>query len=1012
MIQFLAQTIREHLLTPKRLIVPQRRIGDQWVRQVVRGGQGVVQLWVTPLKTLAVELAERRMSAENVTLIGPRGQDCIITKIVRSMRRNKANRYLAGLTDAPGLFERMTQTINDLRLADVAPTQFTKEAFVNPQKGKELAELLAHYIHELKINHWIDEAQLYQWAVEGILDEPHHFGDTLFLMPEPSFAFGLAQRLLDQIPLDRRISLLSDEPGLLLPDEPATDLQRLRFLDQPDKAPPRLGNNSVRFVRALGEANEVRQVLRTCLAEAIALDEVEILITDRDTYVPLLYETISELQSRDDELTHFGAESWINFADGLPTTFARPGAALAAWVQWVEDDYAQAKLAAMLADGMFALDALLGEGVYAEPLAILLRQLPIGWGRERYRSQIEQAITQSREERGPRTQQLQHLLSFCVRLIELLPAQEPTASEWLNGADRFLELWAAGDNALDNYARQKLRAEVADQHLWLEASGLLHEYDARSWLAALPARTWVDQQGPMPGMLHAATWDRGGHSGRPYTFILGMDEKRMCFASSQDPLLLDAERQLLSPELRTANHAFSDKRSRWHRLLASLRGQVCLSFNGYDLASDQELSPSPLFLASMRLVAAANTSEADQFVHASWIANGSAACLWPQERWWQRLPVGSSLKNPDSMFKHLGALLHAGLLAERARQSSAFTEFDGYVAEVGRAFAKDTQSKPIFSAWSLEMLGRCPLAYFYSKCLELRAVDVLTKEPSQWLPSYRAGTLLHRVFQEFFILLRHRKEKPNRQHHWPILLDLLHDWMETLSKEHPVTSQVAKANQIRDFETAARLFLIEESELADSHEVLYLESNIGLQYAQPGRELDSLEPVAWSLDEQRSIHLGGCIDRIDRLKNKTTAEYVVWDYKTGGSSRFEGQSFQQGRLLQHALYWHMAQEQLRKQTDADAKVTQVGYFFPSKQGKGARYVWSAEELMEAKGILDRLYRIVESGAFLATDKPEDCKYCEFNSVCRLPEDVEASQRKLMNVDNKVLLPMRELRHGK
>jgi hypothetical protein len=61
--------------------------------------------------------------------------------------------------------------------------------------------------------------------------------------------------------------------------------------------------------------------------------------------------------------------------------------------------------------------------------------------------------------------------------------------------------------------------------------------------------------------------------------------------------------------------------------------------------------------------------------------------------------------------------------------------------------------------------------------------------------------------------------------------------------------------------------------------------------------------------------------------------------------------------------------------------------------------------------MGRLCQIVASGAFLATNNPEeDCGYCDYRLICHdLAATAAASQLKLDNGKNKALKPIRELR---
>ncbi len=71
--------------------------------------------------------------------------------------------------------------------------------------------------------------------------------------------------------------------------------------------------------------------------EGIPLDHVELLCTDKATYIPLIYETFPRLivdDASDDDIP-------VTFQEGLPARRFRPGRALVAWLAWMRDDYPQ-----------------------------------------------------------------------------------------------------------------------------------------------------------------------------------------------------------------------------------------------------------------------------------------------------------------------------------------------------------------------------------------------------------------------------------------------------------------------------------------------------------------------------------------------------------------------------------------------------------------------------------------------------------------------------------------------
>jgi hypothetical protein len=73
------------------------------------------------------------------------------------------------------------------------------------------------------------------------------------------------------------------------------NIDLLRWLYQPDEAPKPKKDDSVSMFHALGESNEVREVFRQILKKEIPLDDVEILVSNVDPYISMIYEIITSL---------------------------------------------------------------------------------------------------------------------------------------------------------------------------------------------------------------------------------------------------------------------------------------------------------------------------------------------------------------------------------------------------------------------------------------------------------------------------------------------------------------------------------------------------------------------------------------------------------------------------------------------------------------------------------------------------------------------------------------------
>ena len=141
-----------------------------------------------------------------------------------------------------------------------------------------------------------------------------------------------------------------------------------------------------------------------------------------------------------------------------------------------------------------------------------------------------------------------------------------------------LRTLARNVNQVDRFAVLKLVDEISEMQHCLSLCDEGSSFDANDWLARLPDEARVLGGGPRPSCLHVAHVLSGGHTGRPRTFIVGLDDSRFPGAGHQDPLLLDSERRKISPELATATARLEQGLGDFVRLLARLRGELTLSF--------------------------------------------------------------------------------------------------------------------------------------------------------------------------------------------------------------------------------------------------------------------------------------------------------------------------------------------------------------------------------------------------------------------------------------------------
>ncbi|NUN98704.1 MAG: PD-(D/E)XK nuclease family protein, partial [Candidatus Omnitrophica bacterium] len=983
LLEALAEICRKHPLREKWLLAPNARAGHQWLEALARSGTGVVNLHVKTVRGLARDLAAPRMRALRISLLSKLGQSIVAQRVWERSARTGGG-YLRNLTPTPRLFDRLASTLIELRRAGLSPADLIPERFEAPIKGRELGMLLGLWIEELDRIRRTDHGGVLALALERLRTDPDAApGAVVALLPEDLELQGLEKELLTTVLAENLIKLP---------------------VDSPDSLPDSL---HLSFFHAHGEINEAREALRRCLEAGAPLDRVEIVASDKESYVPILHELFESRfwPARGEE----NASPPITFADGIPASYSRPGKALTLWLEWIREGFPQALLVRMLEDGLIRCpEGFEGPGGPAR-LGRCLRGLAIGRGRERYLPLIEGRLAAlkrraerqvlacddegevHRRDESRFIAEMEALSSLVGRLLDLTPPLTETTFCVVERARDFLETAVSSRNELDNFARREFLEEIEELNGWFQDGSGLPDLDLWDWLAGLPERTPLLGSRPREGALHVSSLAGGGHSGREHIYILGLDDTRFPGVGLQDPLLLDGERRRLSPELPTARDHLERKVENFRYLLARQRGRVTLSYTSRSVVEDREMFPSSAFGEQLE---GCSDVDPERLPLASFTPSSAERALHLGEWWlWRLGESGGSLSALGSVaacHPHLGQ----GLLARLARDSDRFTAFDGRIAGFeGGPDDPTTQAGPTLSASALQTAGRCPLAYFFKHVLRIEPPDDFEEDPTRWLDSLEFGSLLHEVFHRFISELLQRSEKPKRDLHWDLLQEILRGAVKRYREEIPPPSESVFSDRLRELERAAHVFLVEEEVFGRTGSPVFLEASVGMRSGAIPTALDSLEPVRLELEEGVEIRARGRIDRVDLT---SSGRYAIWDYKTGGAKRFGNKDpFLQGRLLQHALYIDLVRERLREIIGPDAEVESFGYFFPGAQEHGERISWTPEKLQDGLGVASKLLRLITGGSFVPTENRQDCEFCDHRACCGdLDLTTSQSDRKL------------------
>ncbi|HSG47697.1 MAG TPA: hypothetical protein VLA43_07800, partial [Longimicrobiales bacterium] len=304
-----------------------------------------------------------------------------------------------------------------------------------------------------------------------------------------------------------------------------------------------------------------------------------------------------------------------------------------AYLDWIQGGFQASPIRRLLEAG--DLRAGRGSGNHAPAdLARRFRQLRIGWGRRRYRTQIRHALAAldepAGEGRGPRESvdrrvrrerselhALRSILFPALKATPTVPDREGDPSDPISPAEvargvrAFLRRVPGGTGA-DQAAREEIlrvldRVETTLRrrtHFEAAVTILRRHLEVRVRAPDLAGDTSDDVGAPWSsegGHLHLSDFEHGGLSGRRVVFVVGLDADRVPGSGSQDPVLSDADRRALGSGLPTSSEVARERTFRLWALLARLRGEVTLSHASWNASEARVVAPSPILLQALRL---------------------------------------------------------------------------------------------------------------------------------------------------------------------------------------------------------------------------------------------------------------------------------------------------------------------------------------------------------------------------------------------------------------------------
>ena len=1036
MIGFLAAFCREHRLDEKIFIVPSFSLGHQIGEALAGAGEGWVNLRFVTLPALALEVAAVELAALGKKQAGETDLLVLVDGLFRELKSGGRLEYFGTLHPTPGVARALHRAIQSLRLAKVRSVDVTTAAFKREQKTRDIALLLGRYEIILEERNILDRPGLYLFALDKIKaarqaapqgrDSKPPRGKTKtqsgdrpseraawHLCLEDHGLYGLEKDLVEAIagpalvlvPRDPVAGL--DRPRLWWgpgpesaapPISPSSDAERLPWLFDPAAAPPPLRDGTLKSFRAVGPGNECREILRRVLAGQTRFDEVEVVHPPGPAY-PAIFHLLAER-----------ARLPITYAGGISVSFTSPGRVFSGLADWLQNDFLVADLSRLVEAGDLALLPGSAEDSSSSlRISLYMRRAMIGWGRERYleclakfkagrEADLHRPPHGDDQERSPaeiaslrrEVEEIGRLTEAVGSFLALFPeaggsggeGREVNFPRLCEGLRTVLETRVRLRTDLDRQALEVIASELrqaAGEGGGPAPPGTLDRDDAIDRLRTLVTSLTVGSSSPLPGHLHVSGFESGGFSGRPETFIVGLTDSAFPGPGPQDPVLLDSEREAISPFLPTTADALKSNLYSLAVLLSSLRGRVTLSYPAYDIMEERTQYPSSVLLQAHRLsqgnagldytalddLFQSESRAAGRLDPAGFLPDDEDNAFDERDWWFGRLARGGRfLDGLDAVRKNFPSL-RCGLEAAAARSGDLLTEYEGLVRIDRDRYDPVINHDIALSASRLELLAKCPYGYFLRYILGVEPPEELELDRSRWLDPMQRGSLIHEILCDFMSAVSGKGERVDAARHAPFMEKtgdgVILKWKELV----PPPSAGIFEKERKDIFEALGLFLRVEAGRDAGDRPLLFEKRFG------GVEI--------GLGEGRSFVLRGTIDRIDRTGPGT---YRILDYKTGSYKNYEGfHSFGRGRVIQHALYALAAEEVLRREkTDPSPRVTESGYYFPTRRGEGREIMAGDFDRQAFLMLLNDILDLVAKGRFV-TGPDAQCDFCDFAPVC-------------------------------
>jgi superfamily I DNA/RNA helicase len=604
---------------------------------------------------------------------------------------------------------------------------------------------------------------------------------------------------------------------------------------------------------------------------------------------------------------------------------------------------------------------------------------------------------------------LAHLRAFALPIVDELAAW-PGEARWRD--------WLARLEAL---APRVLREPVYVLRVLAELRplgevGPVTLREVRDVLSERLRNTSVEPPAQPYGRVFVGSPDRVRGRAFRVVFTPGLAERMFPQRLRDDPLLDDAARALVSPDLTSMNDRVSEERLRLQLAVGAASERLYLSYPRLEIREARPRVPSFYALDVIRAVT--GRVPGHEQLEAEAARDAAATLAWPAPadarvaiddiehdlsilRPLLQGPDPATVKGRAHYLLTLNENLRRSLTSRWKRWHKAWSDADGVLPPtpaLAPVLASQRLSARPYSLSALQRYSACPYQFLLGAIYRFDPFE--QPEALQSLDPLTRGALFHAIQAECFRTLKAGGLLPVRTGTLPAALAVLDEAVVRVSEAQRELLAPAIDRVWHDQIAAIRRDLRRWMELMAQQDGEWIPERFELSFglADEGRDPASVpDPVRVG----RFI-LRGAVDLIERHMSLPVLR--VTDHKTGRCRAAPTLQVGGGAILQPVLY-SMAVEQI-----TGTRVFSGRLWYCTADGGFTEQDVELGEIARRHGMeaLEIIDRAVEHGFMVAAPRERACEWCDFRAVCGPLEEVRFRRKTRRDPLVGDLLALREL----